>query len=132
MAPIKSPEEGEDIERSTRVETSLSNLTNAFNGFLQEYKKDRDDTWKAIQTLSEKGRITWPQIIASISALVTLLCLGAKMGELYVEGRVALVEEKGRAQREHVDTVHSFDDKLDAIRLDLIRSEMGKQRQSDK
>ena len=118
----RSADEDEAV-RSTRLETSLSNLTAAFDTFLTEYKRDRAETWDAIKQLGDRGRITWPQIIASVGALIAVLTMGTKFAELYVHSRVSLVEESAHHVREVGDIQARDAEKIGELRESLLRAE---------
>jgi hypothetical protein len=102
--------------RLTKVETSLSNLADALNGFVaesREYRRhqdaERDKIWTAIQQADRSRAITWPMIFTAITVFLAVIGAAAKVGHVFTETRILQLEERiahareiGSVQEEHL------------------------------
>jgi hypothetical protein len=93
--------------RLTKVETSLSNLAEALNGFVaesREYRRhqdaERDKIWTAIQQSDRSRAITWPMIFTAITVLLAMLGAAATIGHTITEMRAQQLDERISHARE--------------------------------
>lgn len=92
--------------RLTRLESSVTNLTDGLNRFIKESQEHRsaqalkeDKFWAALE--KNRPHITWPLIVTVGGFVLTLVGSAAAIGHAFVELRVRQLEVQDR-HIEHV------------------------------
>lgn len=120
MTPSKAPSQTTTV-RFANLETQIGQVSTQLGDFIKESKDYRDRTerseaqiWQAIkengtnlnlavERLSMNGRIGWPMIISTVTAVLALTAAGASVGHMLMESRIRQLEIREEFMQRDID-----------------------------
>lgn len=105
--------------RLTRLESSVTNLTDGLNRFIKESQEHRsaqaakeDKFWAALE--KNRPHITWPLIVTVGGFVLSLVGAAAAIGHAFVELRVRQLEVQDRHIERSMEENHRDVERLEA------------------